>query len=234
MKKLKGITWAHSRGFTSIVAVSQRYAELHPDIDITWEKRSLQEFADAPVEKLAEAYDLLIIDHPWAGFAAKHKILLPLQEYLSEEYLNDQAENSVGASHNSYALGGNERAARLSGIKTDLYGIIAFAISGFCCALVGIMMTTKLGSVSATYASGYEMDAIAATVIGGTSINGGEGSVGRTVAGILLLGVLSNAFDLMGIGIEYQYVFKGVVILLAVSADKISDFTKSKKVSFQK
>ena len=49
MKKLKGITWAHSRGFTSIVAVSQRYAELHPDIDITWEKRSLQEFADAPV-----------------------------------------------------------------------------------------------------------------------------------------------------------------------------------------
>lgn len=133
-----------------------------------------------------------------------------------------------------YALGGNERAARLSGIKTDLYGIIAFAISGFCCALVGIMMTTKLGSVSATYASGYEMDAIAATVIGGTSINGGEGSVGRTVAGILLLGVLSNAFDLMGIGIEYQYVFKGVVILLAVSADKISDFTKSKKVSFQK
>ena len=64
-----------------------------------------------------------------------------------------------------YALGGNERAARLSGIKTDLYGIVAFAISGFCCALVGIMMTTKLGSVSATYASGYEMDAIAATVI---------------------------------------------------------------------
>jgi multiple sugar transport system substrate-binding protein len=109
MKKLKGITWAHSRGFTSIVAVSQRYAELHPDIDITWEKRSLQEFADAPVEKLAEAYDLLIIDHPWAGFAAKHKILLPLQEYLSEEYLNDQAENSVGASHNSYNFDGYQR-----------------------------------------------------------------------------------------------------------------------------
>lgn len=110
MKKLKGITWAHSRGFTSIVAVSQRYAELHPDIDITWEKRSLQEFADAPVEKLAEAYDLLIIDHPWAGFAAKHKILLPLQEYLSEEYLNDQAENSVGASHNSYNFDGYQSA----------------------------------------------------------------------------------------------------------------------------
>ena len=85
-----------------------------------------------------------------------------------------------------------------------------------------------------TYLSNGHHLPVRATVIGGTSINGGEGSVGRTVAGILLLGVLSNAFDLMGIGIEYQYVFKGVVILLAVSADKISDFTKSKKVSFQK
>ena len=63
MKKMKGITWAHSRGFTSIVAVSQRYSELHPEVEIVWEKRSLQKFADAPVEKLAEAYDLLIIDH---------------------------------------------------------------------------------------------------------------------------------------------------------------------------
>ena len=133
-----------------------------------------------------------------------------------------------------YAVGGNTRAARLSGVNTDLYGILSFVISGFCCSLVGIMLTTKLGSVSATYGSGYEMDAIAATVIGGTSINGGEGSVARTVAGILLLGVLANAFDLMGIGIEYQYVFKGLVILVAVSADKLSEKAKSKKVSFQK
>lgn len=109
-KVLKGITWSHSRGFTSIVAVSQRYSELHPDVDIVWEKRSLQEFADAPVEKLAELYDLLIIDHPWAGFAAKHKILLPLQEYLSEEYLKDQSDNSVGASHISYNFDGYQSA----------------------------------------------------------------------------------------------------------------------------
>ncbi len=110
MKRMKGITWAHSRGFTSIVAVSQRYSELHPEVDIVWEKRSLQEFADAPVEKLAESYDLLIIDHPWAGFAAKHKILLPLQDYLSEKYLKDQAENSVGASHRSYNFDGYQSA----------------------------------------------------------------------------------------------------------------------------
>mgnify|MGYP000006307341 FL=1 len=110
MKKMKGITWAHSRGFTSIVAVSQRYSELHPEVEIVWEKRSLQKFADAPVEKLAEAYDLLIIDHPWAGFAAKHKILLPLQKYLSEDYLKDQEMNSVGASHISYNFDGYQSA----------------------------------------------------------------------------------------------------------------------------
>ena len=93
-KTLKGITWSHSRGFTSIVAVSQRFSELHPGVDIQWEKRSLQEFADAPIENLAKTYDLLIIDHPWAGFAADTGILLPLEKYLSKDFLKDQAENS--------------------------------------------------------------------------------------------------------------------------------------------
>lgn len=109
-KLLKGITWSHSRGFTSIVAVSQRFSELHPDVDIVWEKRSLQEFADAPLENLANSYDLLIIDHPWAGFAAKHGILLPLNKYLPEDYLKDQADNSVGKSHISYNFEGFQSA----------------------------------------------------------------------------------------------------------------------------
>ena len=132
MKKLRGITWAHSRGFTSIVAVSQRYSELYPNVDIVWEKRSLQEFADAPVEKLAETYDLLIIDHPWAGFAAKHKILLPLQEHLSEEYLKDQADNSVGASHISYNFDGYQSALQLMQLLQLLYtGRITLKIKKF-------------------------------------------------------------------------------------------------------
>ena len=109
-KVLKGITWNHSRGYTSITAVSQRFTELNQEVDIVWEKRSLQEFADAPIEKLAEMYDLLIIDHPWAGFAAKHGILLPLQDYLEEEYLNEQRENSVGASYESYNFEGFQSA----------------------------------------------------------------------------------------------------------------------------
>jgi multiple sugar transport system substrate-binding protein len=99
---LNGITWGHTRGITPLLAASQRYNELHPDIEIRWTKRTLQEFADSPIEKLTRDYDLLIIDHPWVGCAAATNCVLPLDEYLCDEYLDEQAENSVGFSHASY------------------------------------------------------------------------------------------------------------------------------------
>ena len=107
-KVLKGITWGHSRGITPLLAAAQRYSELHPGITISWEKRSLQEFADYPLEKLTPAYDLLIIDHPWVGCAAAAGCVLPLDQYLSPEYLNEQAENSVGYSHHTYQYEGHQ------------------------------------------------------------------------------------------------------------------------------
>jgi len=100
---LHGITWGHSRGITPLQAASQRYNELYPDVEIRWRKRSLQEFADFPIEKLAMEYDLLIIDHPWVGCAASGNSVLPLNEYLSEEFLDGQLSNSTGCSHLSYA-----------------------------------------------------------------------------------------------------------------------------------
>lgn len=106
--RLKGITWGHSRGYTPLVACAQRYEELHPEISITWKKRSLQEFADFPIEKLVEEYDLLIIDHPWAGCAAATACVLPLDTYLSAAYLQDQLEHAVGRSHTSYNYGGHQ------------------------------------------------------------------------------------------------------------------------------
>jgi len=102
VKVLNGITWGHSRGITPLMAASQRFNELHPDVEIRWTKRTLQEFADFPIEKLTEEYDLLIIDHPWVGCAAAINCVLPLNEYLPEEYLQDQLKNSVGYSHKSY------------------------------------------------------------------------------------------------------------------------------------
>lgn len=79
---LKGITWNHSRGFVPMTATAQRFSELNPSVNITWEKRSLQQFADLSIQQLAERYDLLVIDHPWAGFAAKTGSILPFDKYL--------------------------------------------------------------------------------------------------------------------------------------------------------
>jgi len=100
---LKGITWNHSRGFVPMVATAQRFSELHPGVTITWEKRSLQQFADLSIQQLAERYDLLVIDHPWAGFAAKTNSILPFDKYLSKAFLDDQEANTVGHSYESYA-----------------------------------------------------------------------------------------------------------------------------------
>ncbi|PXY41778.1 ABC transporter substrate-binding protein [Flavobacterium cheongpyeongense] len=104
MKKLKGITWNHTRGLLPMVATAQRFTELNPDIEISWEKRSLQEFADASIEDLAKRFDLLVIDHPWTGFGADTKTILPLSDYLSQEYIKDQEINTVGKSYGSYVF----------------------------------------------------------------------------------------------------------------------------------
>jgi multiple sugar transport system substrate-binding protein len=105
---LRGMTWNHTRGYLPMVATAQRFSELHPDIEIVWEKRSLKAFEEFPVEKLAADYDLIVIDHPFSGYAAKHGPLLPLDEHLPAAFLADQAANSVGQSHTSYNFGGHQ------------------------------------------------------------------------------------------------------------------------------
>jgi multiple sugar transport system substrate-binding protein len=87
-----------------MVATAQRYRELHPDVQIDWQIRSLQSFADESIATLSANYDLLVIDHPSMGEAASHEIFIPLDKFLSEDFLQDQANNSVGASHASYHI----------------------------------------------------------------------------------------------------------------------------------
>jgi multiple sugar transport system substrate-binding protein len=106
-RSLTGITWNHTRGYLPLVAAAQRFADRDPGIEIVWHMRSLQEFADAPIQRLAESFDLLIIDHPFVGYAARHPTLLPLDEVLPEDYIADQAANSVGRSFESYHFGGH-------------------------------------------------------------------------------------------------------------------------------
>lgn len=125
-RSLTGITWNHTRGYLPLVAAAQRFADRDPGIEIVWHKRSLQEFADAPIERLAESFDLLVIDHPFVGYAARQPTLLPLDEHLPAEFLADQAANSVGRSFESYHFGGHlwavaiDAATPVSAYRPDL------------------------------------------------------------------------------------------------------------------
>lgn len=119
-----------------------------------------------------------------------------------------------------YALGGNEDSARLSGINTDKIKTMVYAVSGIAAAISGIIVTSRIGSASPNAGSGFELDAIAAVVIGGTSLSGGEGSVMGTVIGALIIGVLNNGLNLMNVSPFYQSIVKGAVILVAVLIDK--------------
>tara|TARA_Y100000294_G_scaffold174285_1_gene192052 strand:+ start:2436 stop:3386 length:951 start_codon:yes stop_codon:yes gene_type:complete len=124
------------------------------------------------------------------------------------------------------AIGGNKEASRYSGIAVDFHQIATFVIGGALAALAGVVYGSRLLSVSPLAGQGYELDAIAATVIGGTSVSGGEGSVIRTLIGVLLLSIIGNVFNLLGLQVYIQYVIKGLIILFAVGID-----TWSKKQS---
>ena len=119
-----------------------------------------------------------------------------------------------------YALGGNEEATKLSGISTDKVKIFVYAISGMMAALAGIIITSRLSSAQPTAGSGYELDAIAAVVLGGTSLAGGTGTIVGTMIGALIIGVLNNALNLMDVSSYFQMLAKGSVILLAVLLNK--------------
>ena len=122
-----------------------------------------------------------------------------------------------------YALGGNEAATRLSGINVDRIKITVYAIAGFLSALAGLVVTSRLSSAQPTAGAGYELDAIAAVVLGGTSLMGGKGTIMGTLLGALIIGFLNNALNLLDVSSYYQMIAKALVILLAVLVD-----TKSK------
>ncbi|WP_446301709.1 ribose ABC transporter permease [Vibrio vulnificus] len=118
-----------------------------------------------------------------------------------------------------YALGGNESATRLSGINVDKVKIGVYAICGLLAALAGIIVTSRLSSAQPTAGMGYELDAIAAVVLGGTSLMGGKGRIMGTLIGALIIGFLNNALNLLDVSSYYQMIAKAAVILLAVMVD---------------
>jgi ribose transport system permease protein len=121
-----------------------------------------------------------------------------------------------------YAVGGNERAARLSGLRVDRIKLIVYSQAGLLAAAAGMIQTSRLDSAQPNAGFGYELDSIAAVVIGGTSLSGGRGSAIGTVLGCLIIGVLNNGLFLLDVSPFWQQVVKGFVILLAVAIDKMN------------
>lgn len=118
-----------------------------------------------------------------------------------------------------YALGGNREAARLSGIPIKRVEIIVYTIAGFLAAFAGIVLAARMYSGQPSVAQGYEMDAIAACVLGGISMSGGIGRISGTILGVFVIGIINNGLNLLGVNSFWQLVAKGVIIFLAVYVD---------------
>ncbi|MHC4686775.1 MAG: ABC transporter permease, partial [Planctomycetota bacterium] len=121
-----------------------------------------------------------------------------------------------------YAVGGNERAAKLSGLNVNRIKLLVYTMTGALSAVGGLIVTSKLNSATPIAGDGYELDSIAAVVIGGTSLSGGKGSVLGTILGALIIGILNSGLIILRVPPFWQKVIKGFVILLAVAIDKLN------------
>ncbi len=120
-----------------------------------------------------------------------------------------------------YAVGGNPDAARVSGIRVEWVTLMCFILVGFFCGLASLVLTARLNSFTPQMGIGFEFAAIAAVVIGGTSLSGGEGTIGGTLVGVLIMGVINNALNLLGVSVYTQDVVRGAIIFLAVLIDAL-------------
>jgi ribose transport system permease protein len=119
----------------------------------------------------------------------------------------------------TFALGSNEEAIRLSGVNTDFWKVVVYTTSGGICGIAGLLIASRLNSAQPALGQGYELDAIAAVVIGGTSLSGGAGTMLGTIIGAFIMSVLTNGLRIMSVAQEWQTVVTGVIIILAVYAD---------------
>lgn len=133
-----------------------------------------------------------------------------------------------------YALGGNKTAARFAGIRTQRIEVMVIALSGFLAGIAGIVLAARMTAGVPATGDGYECDAIAAVVLGGASFTGGIGTIGGTLIGAIIIGVLNNGLNMLNVASFWQYVAKGVVILLAVMVDVLRKQSKDKRKALPK
>lgn len=165
------------------------------------------------------------------SFIGKESLLgIPVPIYLfllSIILVNFILKKTVSGRH-MYSVGGNDEASRLSGVSVNKIKILVFVISSMLAAFSGVVLTARVGTATATAGVGYELDAIAAVVIGGTNVSGGEGNAWKTIIGVLFMSVIANSFNLLEVHVYFQYIFKGLIILFAVGFDSYNRIKSGK------
>lgn len=162
------------------------------------------------------------ISNPVMSFIGKEAILgipVPIYFFVLSIVLVSFILSKTRLGRHIYAVGGNKESSRLCGINTKKVTILLFMISSMLAAFSGVILTARVGTATASAATGYELDAIASVVIGGTAVSGGEGSAWKTIIGVLFMGVIANSFNLLRVDTYFQYMLKGLIILVAVGFD---------------
>lgn len=149
------------------------------------------------------------------------QMFMPIVYWLVMAFLMDTVSRHTVFGRHVYAVGSNERAAKLSGINVDHVKRIVYLLMGFLVGIAAVLQVSRIGAMDyANAGSGYEMDAIAAVIVGGTSMSGGRGSIVGTVLGVLIIAVINNLLNLLGVPPFLREAFKGVIVIAAVLLQK--------------
>lgn len=167
----------------------------------------------SPIPVKAESYKLI-------GKGSFLGIPIPIIILLALFVIANYVLSRTAFGRGIYAFGGNKEAARLSGIPVVITEWMVYVINGLMCGIAAVVLTARLGSAQSTSGTGIEMDAIAAVILGGTSLSGGTGFVLPTVVGAMIMGIIDNILTLMNVNPHATNIVKGAVILLAVLVDK--------------
>lgn len=178
---------------------------------------------------LGEGRNIPVAGFDWAVQRPLLGIPMPVIVLIAVVIVIGVVLHSTRYGRSIYAIGANESAARLVGIRNRRLLFIAFMISGACIIVGGLMNTSLLGSTSGTTGLGLELAAVTAVILGGTSLKGGTGSVFGTVLGLLIVGVMSNGLTLMNVASSWQDVASGALLILAVSFDRIRQKLESRR-----
>ncbi len=166
----------------------------------------------APIRCMTDAFK-------WPGAGYVGPVPVPVILMLIVFIIAVLIVNRTQLGRHIYAVGGNAQAAKFSGINVTKVKFIVYTYTGIMAGIAGMVVASRLYSGQPTAGDGAEMDAIAAVVVGGTSMSGGSGRLGGTLIGVLIIGVLNNGLNLLGVDSNWQYIVKGLVILLAVYVD---------------